>query len=466
MKRSAIIFGPDPPASLKEVPGFIHVQEESDLKRHQPGLIVLAGGAQLSEALTQNPPCPVFRVDDDQGMSDFPVTTTELVLNGSLKRWFIQEMDVLAHVSHEMRSPMSVIAMASQLAQSKAITEERRQRHLELIDGAVADLKSLINDILDYSKLASGAFTLTVTNFRLERLLQDLVEGFALLAEERGIGLGLILVEGTPEYVEGDPGRLRQVLTNLLSNAIKFTSQGQVTLRVFQSEQLTFEVQDTGIGISPEGLQRIFVPYKQATDDTSSQYGGTGLGLSICRSLLQKMGGDIEVESQVGEGSCFRFSLPLEAVERAPQSKLSFLPPGLKLLFVSRQMPEEWEQMIRSRGLELHRLSPEEALVKIEAGLWFDLSIIELESWSFKRLERIEPQVRQAFGSVVLVTAAGQRGDAKLAIQFGARAYISLPFAAEKISRALLLCMDPVNRLLVTRYTIMEHYPELSESSD
>lgn len=229
--------------------------------------------------------------------------------------------DFLANMSHEIRTPMNGVIGLSELALDSADTTEIHD-YLEQINESSKSLLGILNDILDFSKIEARQLAIENSIFSLDTLLGSLNQMFTLRAEEKGVKFSIRADDRINRLVYGDPLRLRQILTNLLGNAVKFTSQGQVTLDVGLQKMsetgmaLAFTVQDTGIGMSPEQLENLFVPFAQADSSISRRFGGTGLGLSISLNLAKLMGGDIRVESVAGKGSTFRLLITL-AVARS-----------------------------------------------------------------------------------------------------------------------------------------------------
>jgi signal transduction histidine kinase len=216
----------------------------------------------------------------------------------------------LANVSHEIRTPMNGILGMSELLLQTPLTEKQR-RYLETLQKSGTALLQVINDILDISKIEAGKLTLERISFDMRQLVEDVVTLFSGPVASKGLKLTATLAENLiPEY-EGDPGRIRQILTNLIGNAVKFTAQGQITLQITLVEDTTrqatlcLKVQDTGIGIEPDVQAKLFAPFTQGDGSTTRKYGGTGLGLAIVKQLALMMGGAVGVDSVPGRGSTF-----------------------------------------------------------------------------------------------------------------------------------------------------------------
>ncbi|HZO17180.1 MAG TPA: ATP-binding protein, partial [Polyangiaceae bacterium] len=225
----------------------------------------------------------------------------------------------LAHMSHELRTPLNAILGFSELLQrDRGLSDEQRES-LSIIVRSGHHLLGLINDVLSLSKIEAGESTLYPVDFEPRALLESLRDMFRLRAEARGL---VLVVEGTdelPAWVRGDQQKLRQVLINLLGNALKFTEAGGVTLRVrWETKRATFEVEDTGSGISPAELDRLFEPFAQAEAGLRAAE-GTGLGLAICRDVVRLLGGNLYVRSEPGRGSCFTFTVELPEVLGSPR---------------------------------------------------------------------------------------------------------------------------------------------------
>ena len=227
----------------------------------------------------------------------------------------ISEKQFITHVSHEIRTPLNSIIGYANLLKEEKLTRGQHKK-VDAIQFASNTLLKLINEVLEYSKLSSGNNNFETVDFNLHSLLKDVMFLCETLILDRKIELLIDIDENVPKIIKGDPSKLSQILLNLLGNSVKFVHQGFIKLEVFTKEQINneclieFSVADTGIGISSEKIKTIFNSYTQAENDTSKKYGGTGLGLTITKEIIDKLNGEIEIDSTIDSGTTVRFRMP------------------------------------------------------------------------------------------------------------------------------------------------------------
>lgn len=302
----------------------------------------------------------------------------------------------LANMSHEIRTPMNGVIGLLELLKAESLTEKQRNYVNMAFSSGVA-LLNVINDVLDFSKIEAGRLELNPEEFDVHESVEEAVGFFAEAAQAKKIEILCHILPGTPRRVKGDMVRIRQILINLIGNAVKFTHSGEIAVECAPAREegdwlpLRFEVRDTGIGISPEARSRIFDSFSQADASTTRRFGGTGLGLSIAKRLVHMMGGEIGVESEMGVGSTFRFTVRVEKVseysgdgERATMGSCESLR-GLRVLVVDDNATNRkiLEEMLNAWGFcPTSAAGGAEALAALKAaaaaGAAFHLAVLDM----------------------------------------------------------------------------------------
>lgn len=271
--------------------------------------------------------------------------------------------EFMANMSHELRTPMNGIIGFTDLVLTTELQRSQRE-YLENVKKSAYGLLDIINDILDFSKLEAGKLQIDHVNFRLDDLVQETVDILTIKAFEKKLELICHIDPALPSQFKGDPVRIRQILVNLLGNAIKFTPEGEILISVTcaggiymanegQFLDVEVAVRDTGIGISPKKMNKIFESFTQADASTTRKYGGTGLGLTISKSLAELMHGDLTVKSEIGRGSTFTLHLSLEVVNKKPQLTAEYKPPLRKVLVIDDNGTNRWlmQEIFRYFGI-------------------------------------------------------------------------------------------------------------------
>ncbi len=269
----------------------------------------------------------------------------------------------VANMSHEIRTPLNGVVCMTQLLRGTQLSAEQRE-YVEVSATSAEALMLVIEDILDFSKIEAGRMEVVEEDLSLEDVVSDVCEIVGPRAREKQLELTYALDEDVPEVLRGDSGRLSQVLMNLVGNAVKFTHEGEVFVSASTDSggELRIQVRDTGIGISPAALRKLFQPFSQADATTTRRYGGSGLGLCIAKQLVELMGGELDVRSEPGEGSTFAFSLPWRAVTPRPRREKQALP-RVRVLIVDDNATNRTilYRLTRSWGMEADQAPDAEA---------------------------------------------------------------------------------------------------------
>jgi PAS domain S-box-containing protein len=350
----------------------------------------------------------------------------------------------LANMSHEIRTPMNSIIGFTELLLKSELAEVQRS-HLSTVRQSARSLLGLLNDILDTTRMEKGGLTLEAIDFSFKGLVFQIESSLKLSAHSKKLGFVTHYPEDMPEYFQGDPLRIQQVLTNLLGNAIKFTERGSVNLTIsYEQGMVHAYIRDTGIGMTPQQVESIFAPFTQADTSISRRFGGTGLGTTIARQLIELMNGEISVESRLGQGSVFHVQLPLPIGRKPAPVKIDLgykVLPSLHIL-VADDVPQNLELarlLLEDHGHRVTTAKDGEDAVRRFMDGFFDVVLMDVHMpitdglQATRRIREYERSVQRSPVPIIALTASVMAEDQRQARDAGMDGFAVKPLDANQL---------------------------------